>query len=221
MAEIIDRICEFCGKSYRNEYKSAGLYSYTIATRFCSRACSSLARVDSPNSPIKKDPGKEAVENEIREFIRKEDRYCSREEILEAVHRSNKTLRKHGISTTDINTELGHTRKSSLFQSSVGNVLKQAYGEVEEEKTFEGLTGKTGHPLRVDFFLPEINTVVEADGLQHSDPNHTWATFKNGSVKEYDAIKEQFCKVNNIRLVRIPYKKRLKSEEVLSIVSAV
>ena len=221
MAEIIDRICEYCGKTYKNEYKSAGLYSYTAETRFCSRSCSSSSRIDSQNSPIKTGPGKDVIEEEIREFIKGKDRYCSRDEILESVNRSNKTLRKHGISTTDMNKELGYTRKGSIFQDNVGAILRQAYSNVEEEKTFEGLVGNTGHPLRIDFFLPEMNMAIEADGAQHADPEHMWATFKNGSVAEYDSIKEQFFKDNKISLVRIPYKKRLKPEEVLSIISAV
>ena len=33
---------------------------------------------------------------------------------------------------------------------------------------------------------------------------------------EYDSIKEKYLEENNIRLIRIPYKKRLNSVEVLS-----
>ncbi len=221
MAEIVDRICELCGKTYRNEYKTTDSYSYTIKTRFCSKVCSSRARINAPGSPIKKDPGKEIIEQEIREFIAGEDRYCTKDEILEAVKRSSKTVNKHGISIVELNSELGHTRIGSIFQNKVGSIIKEAYENVEVEKTFEGLVGNTGYPLRVDFYIPELNAVVEADGSQHSDINHPWAKFKNGTVAEYDSVKEKFFQENNIRLIRIPYKKRLKPEEVLSNISVV
>ncbi len=219
MFEIVDRICEFCGKTYRNEYMSDGKYSYSIPTRFCSKSCSSKTRVGDGNSPIKQDPGKEAIEVEIQEFIMSEDRYCTKEEILTAVKRSSKTLGKHGISIVEINRKLGHARSGSIFQNKVEAILKKAYENVEVEKTFEGLVGNTGYPLRVDFYIPELNAVVEADGSQHSDINHPWAKFKNGTVAEYDSVKEKFLQENNIRLIRIPYKKRLKPEEVLSTIS--
>ena len=78
------------------------------------------------------------------------------------------------------------------------------------------MVGKTGCPLRIDFYIPELNLAVEADGCQHNDPNHPWFNFKNGTVAEYDSIKEKYLEENNIRLIRIPYKKRLNSVEVLS-----
>jgi hypothetical protein len=221
MFEIVDRICEFCGKDYRNEYTTSDVYGYkySIPTRFCSKRCSSKARNHGSNSPIKKDPGKEVIETEIRNFIVDENRYCTKDEILQVIKRSCKTIHKHEISIVELNKELGHTRVGSIFQNKVESILKEAYENVEVEKSFEGLVGNTGYPLRVDFYIPELNMVVEADGTQHSDKNHPWARFKNGSVVEYDSIKEKFLRENNISLIRIPYKKRLKSEEVLSTIS--
>lgn len=219
MCEIVDRICEFCGKMYRNEYKTTDGYSYTVPTRFCSKSCSSKSRLSQPDNIMKKDPGKEVIEAEIQEFIVDENRYCPKEEILMAIKRSSKTISKHGISIVELNKRLGHTRTGSIFQNKVETILKEAYVDVEVEKTFEGLIGNTGYPLRVDFYIPELNAVVEADGSQHSDINHPWAKFKNGTVAEYDSVKEKFLQENNIRLIRIPYKKRLKREEVLSIIS--
>lgn len=221
MSVMVDRICDFCKATYKNEYLSGGKYSYTIPTRFCSKSCASKSRADAPSSPISKDPGKEVVLAEIRDFISTQGRYCTQEEILGSIRRSSKTIHKHGISTVGLNKELGHSKISTQFQSKVEAVLKDVYDEVEVEKTFDGLVGNTGYPLRVDFYLPELNVAIEADGCQHYDINHPWATFKNGTVKEYDSIKERFFKEKNIRLIRVPYKKRIKTEEILSIVTDV
>ncbi|MGZ7230817.1 hypothetical protein ACXWOM_10185, partial [Streptococcus pyogenes] len=80
-------------------------------------------------------------------------------------------------------------------------VLNKSFDVVEQEKTFDGLVGVKGHSLRVDFYIPEINTVVEADGSQHSDPNHPWKEWNNGTVAQYDKIKDDYFAENGIRLV--------------------
>ena len=79
------------------------------------------------------------------------------------------------------------------------------------------MVGKTGHPLRVDFFIPEHNLIIEADGEQHTNVNHPWYNFKNGTVGEYDCIKNTFARRNRMRLIRIPYRERLKPYHVFDI----
>lgn len=65
---------------------------------------------------------------------------------------------------------------------------------------------KTNCLLRFDFYLPEYNCCIEYDGEQHFKEKNTWYTqeeFKE--LKERDSIKNQYCKNNNIKLIRIPY----------------
>lgn len=184
MFEIVDRTCEFCGNKYRNVYKHDGKYEYSIPTRFCSKSCAAKHQ-----KPV---PDKNVIEDEIRNFIKIEDRYCCKEEILEAIKRSSKTISKHQIKIVDLNEELGYknNKSASFFQNKVETILKDVYSNVEIEKTFEGLKSKKGYPLRVDFYIPEINAVVEADGPQHTDETHFYN--KDGLVKENDSIKENF-----------------------------
>ena len=66
--------------------------------------------------------------------------------------------------------------------------------------------------LRFDFYVPDIHTVIEFDGQQHFMPvNFTGAmteeemNAKFDDVLRRDGIKEQWCKDNGIRLIRIPY----------------
>lgn len=112
------------------------------------------------------------------------------------------------------NRRRGRDGHPSKFQKRVGAVLKTMFGLVETEVKFRGLVGITGHPLRVDFFVPEWNLVVEADGIQHSDPTHKWAKRKGGRLRQYDEIKNEFFEKNNILLCRIPYCRRVIHDEV-------
>lgn len=82
------------------------------------------------------------------------------------------------------------------------------------EKTFDGCTNNK--KLRFDFYLPEFNTLIEYDGKQH---------FKSipyfGGEKTYvnttksDTIKNEYCIVNSIELIRIPYTQLKNITEIL------
>jgi hypothetical protein len=157
---------------------------------------------------------KEQLIDEAKNFINETGRYCTKPEICTGTAHSCKSFVKRGISFTELNEEAGFKKPKSVFQEKVGEFLREEFPDLVEEKTFDGLVGKTGHPLRVDFYIPEINCVVEADGSQHSDPNHPWREWNNGTVKEYDKIKDKFFRKNGIRFYRVPYKKSLKRSDI-------
>lgn len=72
----------------------------------------------------------------------------------------------------------------------------------ERQKTFEGCVHK--YRLRFDFYLPEYNTCIEYDGEQHFLPVDKWGGEENLKlIKLRDNIKTNFCKKNNINLIRI------------------
>jgi very-short-patch-repair endonuclease/uncharacterized protein YozE (UPF0346 family) len=73
---------------------------------------------------------------------------------------------------------------------------------VREKKLFKN--PKTKRYLRADFFLPDYNVIIEYDGKQH------YKKMFNNSEKllkqqERDLLKNNWCKENNIKLLRIPY----------------
>ena len=71
--------------------------------------------------------------------------------------------------------------------------------------------------LRFDFYLPDHNTCIEFDGIQHYIPIDYFGgspTFEE--QKKRDKIKDNFCLEQNINLVRIPY---FKIDEIDSILS--
>jgi hypothetical protein len=63
----------------------------------------------------------------------------------------------------------------------------------------------TGSYASFDFYIGN-KYLLEFDGIQHFSANHGWNTEDNLSkVQERDMIKNQWCKDNNIPLIRIPY----------------
>lgn len=90
----------------------------------------------------------------------------------------------------------------------------------ESQKIFEGCVNpKTKSQLRYDFYLPDINLLLECDGTQHRNPKAFCKTSEKAAVRFRkqqcrDLIKERYAKKEGIRLFRIPYSKlsRLPSQ---------
>lgn len=65
--------------------------------------------------------------------------------------------------------------------------------------------------LLFDFYLPDYNLLIEYDGEHHFSPvdfagkGEEWAKELFGYTQHNDQIKSQYCKDNNIPLLRIPY----------------
>lgn len=78
----------------------------------------------------------------------------------------------------------------------------------EKEKTFENCVfPKTGKKARFDFYLPDYNILIEFDGYQHFYyTGYEWNTEENFlQTVERDTYKNEWCKNNQIQLIRIPY----------------
>ena len=78
------------------------------------------------------------------------------------------------------------------------------------------------HKLFFDFYIPKLNMIIEYDGIQHFEPVFRKGVSKEDAIKlfeEYkirDAIKNEYCKNNNIFLLRINYKDFCHIEEILN-----
>lgn len=208
MPNLNEKPCEYCGNMFAPLYTDKNGHQYTRDnTNCCSKSCAtqntrSITRID--------------LKRKALDFIREKNEYCTKDDICNGIKHSSKTFTQHGLKIVDLNHELGFHKPKSKFQETVNFMLKEVFPVVESEKRFDGLVGTTGHPLQVDFYIPCINTVVEADGSQHKDPKHPWRQWNNGTVIEYDKIKDQFFKENGIEIVRIPYKRNIKESDVLS-----
>jgi len=73
------------------------------------------------------------------------------------------------------------------------------------------------YPLAFDFYVRNFNMCIEFDGPHHfSGAAAYFGTEKQlAEIRERDAIKNRFCKDNNITLIRISYKDFDRIEEIL------
>ena len=69
--------------------------------------------------------------------------------------------------------------------------------------------------MSFDFYLSEYNILIEFDGVQHYHPIPFFGGL-NGLLlrQKRDKIKNDYCKINNIRLIRIKYDENV--EEILN-----
>lgn len=129
------------------------------------------------------------------------------------IYKNNKTkvciiCPKHGIFWQNI---INH-----LFSKAGCPKCKQSKGEREVErwlakkqidfipqKRFDQCKNKRALPF--DFYLPKVNTCIEYDGEQHFRKSNWW--FSN-QVLVNQKIKDEYCLLNSIRLIRVPFWKR-------------
>lgn len=78
-----------------------------------------------------------------------------------------------------------------------------------KEVEFKKCINKSKNKLRFDFYLPKNNICIEYDGEQHFKSIEEFdGKDKDKALKkrqEHDKIKDDFCKENNIILIRIKY----------------
>jgi hypothetical protein len=105
--------------------------------------------------------------------------------------------------------------KSSNGEKLVRHFLKENRIPFEEQKRFASCRNQL--PLPFDFYIPHLNMCIEYDGEGHyyHIPRHTNSRCSQefDQTKANDQIKTEFCKVNDIKLIRIPYweKKNIRS----------
>lgn len=80
--------------------------------------------------------------------------------------------------------------------------------DFKKEKTFDDLRSPiTGVKLRFDFYIPDLNLVIEYDGKQHFRVGMSgiFTEEKFNQIQLYDEIKNLYCETHNMKLLRIPY----------------
>lgn len=181
--------------------------------------CVSTIRSDAQRDTI------EEIKNKIKEIY--SNRYeC---EINEYVDSRSKIKVYCTNCSSYFNIRLGHLlayhgckcTKTSKGELLIENYLLKNNITYEREKTFMGCVYNS--LLRFDFYLPDTNTVIEYDGIQHFMPT----SFKksrnidNNDIIRYeeqvikDKIKNTYCMVNNIKLIRIPYTRQKSISKIL------
>lgn len=195
-------ICKWCGKEFTPSYY---VYDYN-RPQCCSKSCAlKLQQTKYKN--------RDELEKDIRNIIYKNGRYTLLQEITNELKISSKTLNKFKISIAKENSICGMRKPQSIFEKLIGDFLCKNFDKVESQKTFEDCISPKGYLLKYDFFIPNKNILVEADGVQHWDKNHpNYSDYTH----QCDLIKNSYVQNNNITLIRIPYKKRITDQYILN-----
>ena len=105
---------------------------------------------------------------------------------------------------------------SSRGERRIRNWLDDNRIEYIAEHKFSDCKDKSLLPF--DFYLKDLNVVIEYDGKQHYEPNEYFGG-KLGfeAIKRHDEIKNQYCKDNHVALIRIPYWDFHNIDKILSL----
>jgi len=94
--------------------------------------------------------------------------------------------------------------KLSVGEKKIIDYLKENKIEFIQQKTFKDC--KIIKFLFYDFYLPEYNICIEFDGRQHFESVEYWGGEIGLKERQFrDKYKTQYCKDNNIKLIRIRY----------------
>lgn len=89
--------------------------------------------------------------------------------------------------------------RSSHLEDDVRLLLSRNSIQFEEQKTWEWLIYKSNQ--YVDFFLPDYNTVIECQGIQHFESVKFFGAENLEEVKLRDTNKLELCTKNGIRML--------------------
>jgi len=100
----------------------------------------------------------------------------------------------------------------------VNSILEKNNIKSVRQKKFEDcnnrVEGRYCIKLPFDFYLPDKNTCIEYDGVQHFKPVPRFGGEEGFiRVQKSDKLKNQYCEENGIKLIRIPYTMRKENIE--------
>lgn len=96
----------------------------------------------------------------------------------------------------------------SKGEYKISTILAENNIVFEKQKSYDDLRGESCHGiLRYDFYIPKYNYLIEYDGEQHFKAGKLgWNNEEyHEKTKKRDKIKNEYCRKNNIPLIRIPY----------------
>lgn len=100
--------------------------------------------------------------------------------------------------------------KQSIGELNINKILSDNNIKYKTQYTNSDLQTVKGGYLRYDFALFDkdnnVMRLVEFDGIQHTQEVEFFESYE--IIAARDNIKNQYAKINNIPLVRIPYYKR-------------
>lgn len=119
------------------------------------------------------------------------------------------TCKKHGKFNQAVSSHLWNkagcpTCNESFGEKTVRRFLKdQKIKYIPEWKDHDCVVIRK---LEFDFYLPELNCIIEYDGKQHYEPNNFFGGQKGFlALRKRDKIKNKWAKKNKIKMIRVKY----------------
>lgn len=99
-----------------------------------------------------------------------------------------------------------HNNLHSIGENKISSYLNDHNINYSIHKTFDDLYGVNGGKLSYDFFIEEMNILIEYQGIQHSISVEHFGGDKQLEIqKEHDTRKRKYAENNNLYLVEIWY----------------
>lgn len=125
--------------------------------------------------------------------------------------------------TSGVNLTQGHSCPNctkSHFESEVETILKKLNFKYISQYRFNDC--RDINPLPFDFYIKDINTLIEVDGEGHYMPIRRSSSMSDEDaskqlevIQKHDSIKTGYCQKQGIKLIRIPYWERKNIENYL------
>ena len=145
--------------------------------------------------------------------------WCNEDEYTNCIDRCLKIKCKCGkyFRTSYANYHKANVRKcrsctasASSGEIGVKSALEELGVQYETEKRFSDC--RDIKPLPFDFYVPNYNLIIEFDGQ-----NHFYEVYPtHEKTVAHDKIKNEYCKKNNINILRIPYWDGNNTKEIIS-----
>jgi predicted Zn-ribbon and HTH transcriptional regulator len=156
--------------------------------------------------------------NKINDYELISKEYVNKNEKLKIKHLSCDNIFEMSLNDFKNNNYRCPKCKASKGENNVRTFLLNNNIKFTEQKRFNDCKDKRTLPF--DFYLEDYNICIEYDGELH----YNKARYKNDEeynqdklniTKKHDEIKNEYCRVNNIRLIRIPYTEFGNIEKIL------
>lgn len=165
------------------------------------------------HSKAKRDKKKFDDYRKLQEKLKESYKITNREVTKTKLVKNKKTKRK----------KLSPIQKTSGGEYRIIQALTNFKIPFTREQEFEFcINPKTGCNLRFDFYIPQLNTCIEFDGLQHYEivpefygKDKVKAKIMLKDQQFRDNIKNLYCSENNIKLLRIKYSEYNRIETIL------
>jgi len=96
--------------------------------------------------------------------------------------------------------------KRSIGELLIKRYLNDKKVKYGQQKFFKDLINDNRRYLFFDFYLIDLNICIEYDGIQHFKPVPMFGGESAFIKLQYnDKLKDDYCKLNGIKLIRIPY----------------